>query len=136
MENTDFTPRMKQIILALLANQGPVPVQRLAEQVHISKRTVQRELEYFPRALKKYDIAFCSKTGTGVWVEGSSGSRERLKAELEAEDILDVSDRAVKGFRNKDGKAFDAHVTFDKDFRTVYEFPPRTDKAKGKGGRR
>ena len=36
MENTDFTPRMKQIILALLANQGPVPVQRLA---------VQRELE-------------------------------------------------------------------------------------------
>lgn len=84
MENTDFTPRMKQIILALLANQGPVPVQRLAEQVHISKRTVQRELEYFPRALKKYDIAFCSKTGTGVWVEGSSGSRERLKAELEA----------------------------------------------------
>ena len=96
MENTDFTPRMKQIILALLANQGPVPVQRLAEQVHISKRTVQRELEYFPRALKKYDIAFCSKTGTGVWVEGSSGSRERLKAELEAEDILDVSDRAER----------------------------------------
>ena len=45
MENTDFTPRMKQIILALLANQGPVPVQRLAEQVHISKRTVQREPE-------------------------------------------------------------------------------------------
>ena len=68
MANTDFTPRMKQIILALLANQGPVPVQKLAEQVHISKRTVQRELEYFPRALKKYDIAFCSKTGTGVWV--------------------------------------------------------------------
>ncbi|WP_410492350.1 topoisomerase C-terminal repeat-containing protein, partial [Bacteroides uniformis] len=42
----------------------------------------------------------------------------------------------IKGFKNKDGKTFDAHVTFDKDFRTVYEFPPRTDKAKGKGGRR
>lgn len=42
----------------------------------------------------------------------------------------------IKGFRNKDGKAFDAHVAFDKDFRTVYEFPPRTDKSKGKGGRR
>ena len=29
-------------------------------------------------------------------MEGSSGSRERLKAELEAEDILDVSDRAER----------------------------------------
>ena len=42
----------------------------------------------------------------------------------------------IKSFKNKGGKTFDAHVTFDKDFRTVYEFPPRTDKAKGKGGRR
>lgn len=33
----------------------------------------------------------------------------------------------------RDGKAFDAHVTFDKDFRTVYDFPP---KPKGKGGGR
>lgn len=61
MENTDFTPRMKQIILALLANQGPVPVQRLAEQVHISKRTVQRELEYFPRALKNTILPFVQR---------------------------------------------------------------------------
>ena len=39
----------------------------------------------------------------------------------------------IKGFKNRDAKAFDAHITFDKDFRTVYDFPP---KPKGKGGRR
>ena len=71
MSNTDFTPRMKQIVLALLGQQGPVPVKKLADQVHISKRTVQRELEYLPRALKRYGIDFRSKTGTGVWLEGN-----------------------------------------------------------------
>ena len=31
---------------------------------------------------------------------------------------------------------FDAYLTFDKDFRIVYGFPPRTDKPKGKERRR
>jgi hypothetical protein len=35
-----------------------------------------------------------------------------------------------------EGKPFDAYLTFDKDFRTVYGFPPRTDKPKGKERRR
>lgn len=96
MAGSDFTPRMKQIILALLAEQGPVPVKKLAEQVNISKRTVQRELEYFPRVLKRYGIGFCSKTGTGVWLEGSAEDCQSLKAELEAEDTLDVSDRTER----------------------------------------
>lgn len=39
----------------------------------------------------------------------------------------------IKGFKNRDGKTFDAQVTFDKDFRIVYDFPP---KSKGKGDRR
>lgn len=39
----------------------------------------------------------------------------------------------IKGFRSREGKTFDAHVAFDKDFRTVYEFPP---KSKGKKGKR
>ena len=42
----------------------------------------------------------------------------------------------IKGFRSRDGKPFDAYLTFDKDFRTVYGFPPRTDKPKGKERRR
>ena len=42
----------------------------------------------------------------------------------------------IKGFRSREGKPFDAYLTFDKDFRTVYGFPPRTDKSKGKERRR
>ena len=42
----------------------------------------------------------------------------------------------IKGFRSREGKPFDAYLTFDKDFHTVYGFPPRTDKPKGKERRR
>ena len=93
MGGSDFTPRMQQIVLALIKEQGPVPVKQLADQIRISKRTVQRELEYIPRALKKYGLTFCSKTGTGIWLEGDRTQIEALKAELEADDALDVSDR-------------------------------------------
>lgn len=93
MGSSAFTPRMQQLVLALLEQDGPVPVKQLAEQVHISKRTAQREFEYIPRALGKYGLKFCSKTGTGVWLEGSGEDKERLRAELYKEDSLDVSDR-------------------------------------------
>lgn len=96
MAGNGFTPRMQQIVLALLEEKGPVPVKRLADEIHISKRTVQRELEYIPRELKKYGLTFCSKTGTGVWVEGDGLQMEALKLELEADDALDVSDRVER----------------------------------------
>lgn len=89
----DFTPRMQQIILALLEETDPVPVKQLAERINISKRTVQRELKYIPRALKKFELTFCSKTGSGIWLEGSEEQKELLKQALGAEDTLDISDR-------------------------------------------
>lgn len=96
MASGDFTSRMKQITLALLDESGPLSVKRLAEQINISKRTVQRELEYLPRALKKYDVRFCSKTGTGIWLEGSSESRACLLSDLQTEDFFECSDRTER----------------------------------------
>ena len=89
----DFTPRMKQIILVLLEQSAPISVKKLSESINISKRTVQRELEFLPKTMKKYGVDFCSKTGTGVWLQGDEESKRCLKADLEAEDTLDISDR-------------------------------------------
>ena len=66
----DFTPRMQQILLIMLNEDKVISVKNLAERMNLSKRTVQRELEYLGRALKEYHVEFCSKTGTGVWLEG------------------------------------------------------------------
>ncbi|MGL6218308.1 MAG: HTH domain-containing protein, partial [Lacrimispora sphenoides] len=112
----DITPRMQQIVLALLNENGPVPVKQLADQIHISKRTVQRELEYIPRVLKKYGLTFCSKTGTGIWLEGDKDQMEALKAELEEDDALDVSDRIERQ------KRLTLEILKDKTLKKLYYY--------------
>lgn len=96
MGSEKFTPRMQQIIRALLKEERPVPVKYLADQIHVSKRTVQRELEYLPKVLKKCGIEFCSRTGTGVWLEGNGENKARLLEELEDGTGFDASDRGER----------------------------------------
>lgn len=89
----DFTPRMKQIFQVLLKEEEAIPVKTLAEKVGVSKRTVQRELEYIESALKTYEIRFMSKTGVGVWLEGSGEEKGRLLMDISEGDEYDVSNR-------------------------------------------
>lgn len=92
----DFTPRMQQILLLMLNEDKVISVKNLAEQMNLSKRTVQRELEYLGKALKEYNVTFCSKTGTGVWLEGEPEDRERLLRQLSEKDTFYVSDRTER----------------------------------------
>ena len=80
-------------------------------------------------------VAKCSNVDCPLTVFRNKGERQLTDHQLT--DLLTKGKTAlIKGFKSKEGKSFDAFVTFDKDFRTVYEFPPRTGKAKGKGGGR
>lgn len=90
---SDFSPRLGQITLNLLMQDSPVSVKYLADSVGVSKRTVQRELEYIESSLKKYNLSFQSKAGTGVWIEGDKSDKEKLTALLMADDTLDVSNK-------------------------------------------
>lgn len=84
---------------------------------------------FFPK------VAKCSNVDCGLTVFRSKGGKTLTDSQI-TDLVTKGKTSLIKGFKNRDGKVFDAHVTFDKDFRTVYDFPPRTDKAKGKGGRR
>lgn len=80
-------------------------------------------------------VAKCSNVDCPLTVFRNKGERQLTDHQIT--DLLTKGKTAlIKGFKSKEGKSFDAFVTFDKDFRTVYEFPPRTGKAKGKGGGR
>lgn len=80
-------------------------------------------------------VAKCSNVDCGLTVFRNKGERQLTDHQIT--DLLTKGKTPlIKGFKSKEGKSFDACVTFDKDFRTVYEFPPRTGKAKGKGGGR
>lgn len=80
-------------------------------------------------------VAKCSNVDCPLTVFRNKGERQLTDRQI-TDLVTKGKTTLIKGFKSKDGKSFDACVTFDKDFRTVYEFPPRTGKAKGKGGGR
>ena len=88
-----LTPRAKQILCVMLQEEQILSVQVLADRVGVSKRTVQRELEYLNTGLREYQIQFMSKTGVGVWLEGNRENKDRLYGELIHEDSYDMGNR-------------------------------------------
>lgn len=89
----NLTPRLKQILLIMLEEGKIISVQELASRIGVSKRTVQRELEYIESSLKPYHITYETKTGTGVWLSGSEEDKKKLWEELKETDSYDVSNR-------------------------------------------
>ena len=89
----EFTPRMKQILKVLLGENEAISVKSLAEQVGVSKRTVQRELESMDYYLKSYAVSFQSKTGVGVWLEGNEAERNRLLMDVAKGQSYDAANR-------------------------------------------
>lgn len=77
-------------------------------------------------------VAKCSNVDCPLTIFRSKGDKQLTDNQI-TDLVTKGKTSLIKGFKSKDGKSFDAHVTFDKDFRTVYEFPPRTG---GKGGKR
>ena len=80
-------------------------------------------------------VAKCSNVDCGLTVFRNKGEKQLTDSQI-ADLVTKGKTSLIKGFRSRDGKPFDAYLTFDKDFRTVYGFPPRTDKPKGKERRR
>lgn len=114
--SSGLSPRMQDIVRVLLLEKNPIPVKALAEQIGVSKRTVQRELEYLDRPLKAYGLKFCSKTGSGVWVEGDKEDRARLLEEISNSDDLDVTNRTERR------KRLILEILKDKDLKKLYYY--------------
>lgn len=114
--NGELSPRMQDIVRVLLCAQSPMPVKALAEQIGVSKRTVQRELEYLDRPLKQFGLKFCSKTGSGVWLEGEEGDRARLLYEISQSDNLDITNRTERR------KRLILEILRDKDLKKLYYY--------------
>lgn len=89
----EFTPRIKQILQIMIAENAPVPIKKLAEKIGVSKRTVQREMGYVEQSLKEYEVQFFSKTGVGVWLEGDEDAKNKLRLMLDQGDDYDASNR-------------------------------------------
>ncbi len=93
MKDMDLTPRLKQILLIMLEDEQIISVKELAARIGVSKRTVQRELEYIGSSLKPYHVTFETKTGVGVWLDGAAEDKRILREQLKGRDNYDVSNR-------------------------------------------
>lgn len=113
---TDFTGRMQQILIWLLREEGIVSIKSLGDRMHISKRTIQRELEYIEKPLAKYHIKFCSRAGIGVWLEGNEEDKKGLLSLLETSDGIDAGD---KGQRRK---RLTLEILKDKEVKKLYYY--------------
>lgn len=111
-----------QITEELLQVQVAVPS---GEQLPCPKCKSGRIL-FYPK------VAKCSNVDCPLTVFRDKGGKQLSDKQI-TELVTKGKTSLIKGFRSRDGKVFDAHITFDKDFRTVYEFPP---KFKGKEGKR
>lgn len=92
----NISPRMRQLLLIMLEQERTMSVQELADRMELSKRTVQRELEYISGSLKGSGVKFVSRKGSGVWLEGSSEDKKRLLAELQGRDTYDAGNRSER----------------------------------------
>lgn len=89
----NFSPRLRQILILLLQEDKVVSVKKLADEIKVSKRTVQRELEYTDSSLKAYGLTLQTKTGAGIWLDGEKKNKEKLLEILKDEDIIDSGDK-------------------------------------------
>ena len=89
----EFTPRISQILKILLANGTPIGKQEIAEELGVSKRTVQREFEYLELCIRKYNLKLVNYKGKGVILEGNVEDLVKLEENLREEQYPDAADR-------------------------------------------
>ncbi|QXE01302.1 BglG family transcription antiterminator [Terribacillus sp. DMT04] len=75
--------RERRIILQLLRSRHQfVSIRELAELLHVSSRTIHRELKQVERTLAEYELSLLRVTGSGIRVEGESAQMEALQEQL------------------------------------------------------
>lgn len=89
----EFTPRIQQILKILLSSGGPVSKQEIADELGVSKRTVQREFEYLELCIRKYHLGLENHKGKGVEIRGNEEDIDRLRDNLGGETYPDAADR-------------------------------------------
>lgn len=89
----EFTPRIQQILRILLDTREPVSKQEIADELGVSKRTVQREFEYLEICIKKYQLKLENQKGKGVVLRGKEEDIDKLRESVGDEAMPDAADR-------------------------------------------
>ena len=89
----NLTPKAMQIVQILLKQENSLTLQELADEMKVSKRTVQREMGEVTGYFKNTGVDLITKMGTGVWLEGDVNEKKRLLSELQKTDSYDAGNK-------------------------------------------
>ena len=89
----EFTPRTQQILKILLTYRTPVSKQEIADELGVSKRTVQREFDYLELCIRKYNLKLVNYKGKGVALNGKQEDLDKLQDSLGGQQYPDAADR-------------------------------------------
>lgn len=78
----DLNPRQQKILYAMLTSDAPLPLPELADLVHVSVRTVQRDMRSLRSLLLKFGLEIASDGKRGQFVKGAEKDRQELRALL------------------------------------------------------
>ena len=92
----EFTPRIRQILTILLDAGEPVPEQKIADAAGVSKRTIQREIDYLGSELSHYHLELKKKKNAGVFVAGESVELQKLRDDLSKSKESGIADKTLR----------------------------------------
>ncbi|MFT9493369.1 HTH domain-containing protein, partial [Anaerosolibacter sp.] len=88
-----FSARLTQILFLLLNSGDHIPAGILAENMHISKRTIFRELKNADNYLKKYGLKLDTKSKKGISILGNESEKNKLLNEINKLEYIDPQNR-------------------------------------------
>lgn len=91
-------PRLNRLLRMLVEAGDPMPVNRLAERLGVSRRTVFREMENIGGLLEPYGLEISTKPGAGLRLTGAPEGKRELLAALQ-EDTRQPADKRERFFR-------------------------------------
>lgn len=85
---TALSPRLVNILTILLRSAEPVSVDRLADMIGVSRRTIFRDLEGADAVLRETGMTLSTIPGKGIQLSGDEAQRERLQQRLTADKVV------------------------------------------------
>ena len=113
----ELTPKAKKILQILLQAEDRMTAQELADQMRVSKRTVQREMDTVSGFLKGTGVDLITKMGKGFWLEGEKEDRQNLLKELQSKDMYDAGDKEERR------KRLILEILKEKELKTLSVYP-------------
>lgn len=92
----EFTPRIQKILQIILMAENSVTETDIAKQIGVSKRTIQREMDYIETGLQEYQLELKKKKNIGVSICGNSINLEKLQKEIEQTSTQIIADKEAR----------------------------------------